>query len=339
MFLRTRVVVLLAMGACKSSGGNVTNVVDGNVLGGDAHLTADASACVAPSPSTDCGAPLAPGDQRSCTITIGTATRTYLLYAPATYDPCRPAALVVDAHGAQESAEVHAGLANFYNWPTLGIGSSFRLVADREGFIVATPQGIGNAWAQADTAFVTALPAAIGAHTAIDPDRVYLSGISNGGGLTYWTACSDSGVFHGFAPISGYDDDACPVTHPAPIIHFHTQTDKLVSYAAGQMAFDTWRQGNHCQAQPVSELRFGGANGDPRPVCLAQGSAWSLVACDPAAPQTVCERYTGCDHGDAVFCTVPPDNEYDGGQLGGHILYFNATKLSLAAVTWDILTE
>jgi polyhydroxybutyrate depolymerase len=335
------VVILLVVAACKSPGPGTTGVHDGSVTGGaDARLAVDdAGGCVAPSPSTDCGAALAPGDQRTCTISIGGTMRTYLLYAPATYDPCHPAALVVDAHGAQESAEVHAGLANFYNWPTLGIGSSFRLVADREGFVVATPQGIGNAWVQADTAFVTAIPAAVGAHTAIDSSRVYLSGISNGGGLTYWTACADAGVFHGFAPISGYDDNACPVSHPAPLIHFHTQTDKLVSYAAGQTAFEQWRQGNHCQAQPVSELRFGGANGDSRPVCLSHGTAWSLVACDPAAPQTVCERYTGCDSGDVVFCTVPPDNEYDGGTTGGHILYFNGTKLSLAAVTWDILAE
>jgi poly(3-hydroxybutyrate) depolymerase len=331
--------MLLVVVACKSTGSGGAAVHDSGGLGADAPVSADAATCVAPSPSTDCDAPLAPGDQRSCTISIGGAMRTYLLYAPATYDPCRPAALVVDAHGSQESAEVHAGLANFFSWPTLGIGSGFRLVADREGFLVATPQGIGNAWVQSDTAFVTALPAAIAAHTPIDTDRVYLSGISNGGGLTYWTACSDASVFHGYAPISGYDDTACTVSHAAPLIHFHTQTDKLVSYSAGQTAFDSWRDGNHCQAQPVSELRFGGANGDPRSVCLAQGTPWSLVPCAASAPQTVCERYTGCDHGDAVFCTVPPDNEYDGGQLGGHILYFNGTKLSLAAVTWAILTQ
>lgn len=330
-------VILLAVAACKSL--PEAAVHDGDVPTGDAPHLVDTPACVIPAASTDCDAPLAPGDQRSCTMSIGGVTRTYLLYAPATYDPCRPAALVVDAHGAQESAEVHAGLANFYNWPTLGIGSSFRLVADREGFIVATPQGIGNAWAQADAAFVTKIPAAVGAHATIDPARVYLTGISNGGGLTYWTACGDAGVFHGFAPISGYDDTACPVSHAAPLVHFHTQTDALVSYAAGQSAFSQWRQGNHCQAQPTSEIKFGGADGDPRPVCLAHGTAWSLVSCDAAAPQTVCERYTGCDAGDVVFCTVPPDNQYDGGTTGGHILYFNGTKLSLAAVTWDILTE
>jgi poly(3-hydroxybutyrate) depolymerase len=267
---------------------------------------------------------------------IGGMERTYLLYAPLSYDPCTSAALVVDAHGAQESAEVHAGLADFYNWPTKGIGSGFRLVADREGFLVATPQGIGNAWAQSDTEFITAIPAVVGVQATVDKARVYLSGISNGGGLTYWTACGGSGVFHGYAPISGFDNSACPVTHPAPLVQFHSPTDALVSYSAGQAAFQHWRDGNHCTTTPTASLSFGGANGDPRPFCLAAGDPWQLVTCDASAPATTCDRYTGCDSGDAVFCTVPPDNQYDGGQTGGHILYFNATKLSLAAVSWAI---
>jgi poly(3-hydroxybutyrate) depolymerase len=333
MFPYARVATLFALVACSSS--QDTTAPDAG-RSEDAQL-GEAPGCTLPASSTDCTAPLAPGDQRTCTVQIGGSSRTYLLYAPTSYDPCRPAALVVDAHGAQESAEVHAGLANFYSWPTLGIGSGFRLVADREGFLVATPQGIGNAWAQSDTTFVTAIPAAVGVQAAVDADRVYLSGISNGGGLTYWTACGDSGVFHGFAPISGYDNSACPVTHPAPLVQFHSPDDALVSYTSGQTSFLHWREANHCDATPTETLRFGGANGDPRPVCLSAGEPWKLETCNTSAPATVCQRYTGCDHGDAVFCTVPPDNQYDGGQTGGHILYFNATNLSLAAVTWAIL--
>ncbi len=345
MFPKLRFAVAIAVAACGSPHAGVEDgrsVVDSN-RGADGaprdSAGSDAAPCVPPAPSRDCGAPLAPGDQRTCTVTIAGATRTYLLYAPATYDACHPAPLVVDAHGAQETAEVQAGLANFFTWPTLGIGSSFRLVADRAGFVVASPQGLDNAWAKSDAAFISALPAAVGAHTAIDAGRVYLSGISNGGELTYWSACEDAGVFHGFAPISAWNDDACPVAHPAPLVHFHSRDDKLVSYASGQATFQRWLAANHCATTPTSQLQFGGAGGDPRPVCLSAGSPWQLVTCDPSAPATVCERFSGCDAGDAVFCTVPADNGYDGGQAGGHILYFNATHLSLAAVTWDILTE
>lgn len=347
MFLKLRVAVLCSLTACGApragvaDGGSVVDADpaasgDGRSAGGSAS---DALRCVSPSPSTDCGAPLAPGDQRTCSISVAGVTRTYLLYAPTSFDACHPAALVVDAHGAQESAEVQAGLANFFSWPTLGIGSSFRLVADREGFLVATPQGIGNAWVETDPAFISAIPAAVRGQAAVDANRVFLSGISNGGELTYWTACADAGVFHGYAPVSAVDDSPCPVTHPAPLVHFHTPGDQLVSYASGQTTFQHWLAANHCETTPASELRFGGAGGDPRPVCLSAGAPWQLVPCAPSAPATMCERYAGCDGGDAVFCTVPPDNQYDGGQTGGHILYFNATHLSLAAVTWDILTE
>src|SRR5579864_2644786 len=57
------------------------------------------------SSSTDCTAPLLPGDDRICMI----GNRTYLLYAPPNYNPCEPAALVVDAHGALETAAQQAG--------------------------------------------------------------------------------------------------------------------------------------------------------------------------------------------------------------------------------------
>lgn len=339
MFPYARMTILFSLAACSSS---LDAASDGGGSGDDGSQAGDGSksdgpACALPAPSTDCADALSPGDERECTIVIGGVQRTYLLYAPQSYDPCRPAALVVDAHGAQESAEVHAGLADFYVWPTEGIGSGFRLVADREGFLVATPQGIGNAWGQGDTAFVTAVPAAVGAQAELDNDRVYLSGISNGGALTYWTACGDSGVFHGYAPISAYNGGSCPGTHPAPLIHFHSPDDALVSYTGGQTSFQKWRVANHCDTTPTETFRFGGANGDPRPVCLSDSGSWQLVTCDPSAPATVCQRYTGCDAGDAIFCTVPPDNQYDGGQTGGHILYFNATNVSLAAVSWAIL--
>ena len=335
MFLYVRLAIIFSFAACLSSQDAAPDA-EGSTESDADDTKGDAPACALPAPSTDCKAPLAPGDRRTCTISIGGASRTYLLYAPMSYDPCRPAALVVDAHGAQESAPVHAGLANFYSWPTLGIGSGFRLVADREGFLVATPQGFGNAWGQSDTAFVTAIPAAVGVQAAVDPNRVYLSGISNGGALTYWTACGGSGVFRGYAPIAAYNS-ACPATHSAPLVHFHSPNDTLVSYTTGQASFLRWRNANHCDATPIATLRFGGSNGDPRPVCLSDGEPWQLVTCDSSAPATVCQRYTGCDNGDAVFCTVPADNQYDSGQTGGHILYFNATNLSLAAVTWAIL--
>lgn len=96
-----------------------------------------------------------------------------------------------------------------------------------------------------------------------------------------------------------------------------------------------WTSAHHCSATPVDSWQFGGDGGDPRPLCLSSEEPWGLQACSAADPATTCQRWTGCDgSADAVFCTVPPDNSFDGGVTGGHILYFNGTHLSLPAVAW-----
>ena len=112
----------------------------------------------------------------------------------------------------------------------------------------------------------------------------------------------------------------------------------------GQAAFQLWVKSNHCKNGPKGTLRFGGPQSDTRAVCLAgaPGGAppWKLVACDPAAPETTCETWDQCDGGvDATFCTVPADKDHHFDTTGGHILYVNATKLSLAAVAWSYLSE
>jgi poly(3-hydroxybutyrate) depolymerase len=300
---------------------------------------ADASSpAIDPSHVEGCDAPLVAGADRRCTLVVGGKQREVLLYAPALYDPSRPSALVVDAHGSSETDEEQAGKVPFLDWPS-GLGSGFRLVADREGFVVAQPQGIDNAWTESDVAFALAIPPWVAKHAAIDPARVYLSGISNGGALTYWTACADTGVFSAFAPVSGFGITTCAAARRAPLVHFHSPDDKIVSIADGKAAFDAWSKSHGCKHGPIATWTFGGPTTDPRPMCVqasASGS-WSLATCDRAAPPTTCETWDQCDGGgDATFCTVPADhaNHYD--TTGGHVLYVNATGLSLAAVAWSI---
>ncbi|MFT3700456.1 MAG: hypothetical protein QM831_45350 [Kofleriaceae bacterium] len=296
------------------------------------EIDAGSGSCVAPSPSQDCAAPLAPGDSRTCTLTVAGTERTYLVYAPATYDPCKPAALMVDAHGSNETAQMQAGTATFLGFPA-NYGSGMRLVADREGFLVVEPQGIGDAWSESDVAFMGQIPAQIPA--TLDPTRVFLSGISNGAGLTYWGACALA-MYTGFAPVSGYDDSPCASPTTASLVHFHTTTDALVSYSDGQAAFAKWTAARHCTAD--SSTTFGTGSTDTRAWCVSAAEPWALQPCGDA-PATTCDRYT-CDGGTrAMFCTVPEETQYDGGVFGGHVLYFNKTHLSLAAVTWQFLTQ
>src|SRR5580704_13486139 len=88
-----------------SSGIPMTSGDDGGpVVGADGGngSAADAGAACTKvvTPSMDCSAPLAPGDYKTCTL----GSRQYLLYAPKNLNVCEPTALVIDAHGATQSA-------------------------------------------------------------------------------------------------------------------------------------------------------------------------------------------------------------------------------------------
>jgi predicted esterase len=255
-------------------------------------LSAPPASCIQPAAVDpgDCNAPLVPGADRHCTMQVGGQTREVLVYAPANWNACHPSALVVDAHGAQETAAENAGKEPFFDWPN-GLGSGWRLVADREGFLVVQPQGIGNGWQESDADFMLQIPAFVARSAAIDPKRVYLTGISNGAELVYWTACRDAGVYRAFAPVAGFGTQHCPLTHPAPVIHFHAPTDRLVPLASGQAAFDMLRQSDHCQGGPRPSWTFGAGAADQGASCLGStpdGSteSWKLVPCDASKKAT-----------------------------------------------------
>ncbi len=301
------------------------------------ETTPDCVPDVNPAIDLACPSPVRAGTGQVCSIKVQGRSREFLLYAPANFDPCVKTPLVVDAHGATETMSEHAGLEPFNDWPG-GLGSGWRLVADREGFLVAQPQGIGNRWVASDVAFMESLVLSVRTVADLDAERIYMTGISNGGELTYQTGCGEGNVFRGFASISGFGR-SCAVTRPAPVIHFHSAEDSIISYDAGLAAFARRVEDLHCQRGPISSVTFGGANGSTEEVCLAAGSSsepFSLVPCEPSAGQTRCQQWDECDGGvQPTFCTVAADrvNHFD--TTGGHILYFNDTSLSVAAVAWS----
>src|SRR5687767_2485795 len=94
-----------------------------------AEVTASVTSQVTPSPivTEDCNR----GDHFDEIESSGQA-RQYLLHVPAAYKPEEPAALVLVFHGAGIGAE------RFVSY------TRFSTVADREGFLVVYPQGVGE---------------------------------------------------------------------------------------------------------------------------------------------------------------------------------------------------
>ncbi|MGO8768916.1 extracellular catalytic domain type 1 short-chain-length polyhydroxyalkanoate depolymerase [Mycobacterium sp.] len=166
------------------------------------------------------------------TISVGGHDRGYRLYRPAGLSPSGP--LVVMLHGAFASAEQ---AERDYGWDEL---------ADTAKFAVAYPDGLHRTWNSGggccgrsardgvdDVGFITAAVADIARNVSIDPAKVYATGISNGGIMSYTLACN-TGVFAAIGPDSATQLDACPSPHPTSVIHIHGTADRLVPYRGGQ---------------------------------------------------------------------------------------------------------
>lgn len=287
----------------------------------------------------DCSDSINPGDDCNCGIKHNNRQRSYLLYVPDNYDSQTPTALVIDCHGLFANAKNQAGIEPWtYQGQTYeGMGSGYRMVADREGFIVANPQGLGNIWDQNDVDFLMAVVDEIvtAAGGNVDTDRIYITGISNGGQITYWSSCrQQTGVYRGLSPVaSNLRFETCEsVAEPAPLIAFHSVDDGTIDYQEGLDAVEAWALANNCQNGPYPSMTFGGSGAGQEEVCYEESATgFELAACDPNNAPTSCETWDQCDNGvEVVFCTVPTDVG-----ANGHILYRNSTKLSLAAVTWQ----
>lgn len=122
-------------------------------------------------------------NQTNGSIVSGGTTREYLLHVPASYDRTKQAPLVISLHGAM-------------NWPAFQQNlTRWNTRADENGFIVVYPAGMGTGlktWfmngsrtpsQMPDVKFISDLIDKLEAAYNIDPARIYVDGMSNGGGM------------------------------------------------------------------------------------------------------------------------------------------------------------
>jgi poly(3-hydroxybutyrate) depolymerase len=308
-----------------------------------------------PPSSMDCEQPLAPGDARKCALTVALNQRSYYLYAPPTYDPCTPTALVIDCHGAMETAEAQAGIVSLHTAQTLngpldypGIGSGWRLEADTKGggFIVVTPQGIDDVWtsANSDPEFFLDIVTAAKKIANIDPAKVYMTGISNGSIISYETACQNTDVFSGIAAFSA-GENCTSVGKPIPVISFDASPD--FAYQTTVDASNTMVTLDQCKGA-VNDAWLTIDSKTTDTVCRNDpfDTHPTLVPCNTITKTsitisgiepTVCKRWDDCNGGVAVvFCDVAPSTLHgaDNAAVDAHILYGNASSLNMPSVAW-----
>ena len=171
------------------------------------------------------------------TLTSGGLVREYRLYVPPSYRPGHPAPLLFNLHGYTSNAQEE----EFY--------SDFRAIADTAGFLLVHPNGTldggGNRYWNTfsvpgsggpdDAAFLSNLLTALSQQYSIDPGRVYSTGFSNGGFMSYELACRLSNRVAAVASVAGSlattRAAACAPAHPTPVLEIHGTADGTVPYA------------------------------------------------------------------------------------------------------------
>ncbi len=172
-------------------------------------------------------------------LQVDTTTRKMLVYAPASIVPDRP--LLISMHGYNQDI-------NYQRTQT-----QWELIAKENNFVIVYPAGINNAWdisGTTDIDFILAIIDEMVDRYRIDRDRVYLSGFSMGGMMTYYAATEIADKIAAFAPVSGYPMQGADTnsSRPVPIIHIHGTADDVVPYSGVATCLNAWVARNGCPA-------------------------------------------------------------------------------------------
>lgn len=248
---------------------------------------------------------LSAGDS-SHTLTVGGTDYPMNVHVPASYDGVTRMPVVFDFHGRGGSENTMQRLSG---WAATG---------DANGFITVFPGGPDSGWnagscctdTPTDVDFVRDAIDYLDAEGCIDTKRIYASGCSNGGALSYRLACEAADVIAAIAPVDfdcvvgGPGCAQCEPSRPITEIQFRATEDEAFEYgteSSGALAnFATWKDINQCT-----------------------GSA------EPWEENSSCQRHTGCSDGvETILCTV------EGGTHCANYMSFDIANLA-----WGVISK
>ena len=186
-------------------------------------------------------------------------TRTYTLYVPSAWTPDKHYPFLLALHGLTQTGN---SMMTF---------SDFNTYAEEYGFIVAYPDGLSNSWnvgfvpgiTTDDVGFLSALIDTVNATYSINLNKVYATGFSNGGFMSYKLACELGNRIVAVASVAGTMTTAsltdCEPQRDIPVMHIHGTNDMVVFYNGGfgnvsvNQVLTHWRTANECPSTAVIE--------------------------------------------------------------------------------------
>ncbi|SMP49191.1 PHB depolymerase family esterase [Fibrobacter sp. UWB10] len=148
-------------------------------------------------------------------------------------------------------------------------------VADTAGFVVAYPKGATGygTWdisGDQDTKWITQIIDQLANDYKIDKKRVYMSGFSMGGMLSYHAMGKIADKIAAFAPCSGYlMMGAGTAQRPVPIFHTHGTSDNVVGYDGLENNLKSYRDQFKCPSQ--AEVKSNHPNSENRATLYTWG--------------------------------------------------------------------
>lgn len=161
--------------------------------------------------------------------------RSYRIYIPAINDGIKKVPLVFNLHGLRSNAMEQE------------LYGDFRAIADTANFIIVSANGSNviftiNGWntfntigtGADDLGFISQLLDTVNVKYPINKNKVYATGMSNGGFMSYELACFLSHRVAAIASVTGSMTEErrikCDAKHATPIMQIHGTADNTVGY-------------------------------------------------------------------------------------------------------------
>lgn len=185
--------------------------------------------------------------------------------------------------------------------------AGFDSIGDREGFAVVYPDGYRRHWNDGrtdmdaatvregidDVAFLREVIAETSRELDIDPQRIFVTGISNGAMMSGRVACEMADVVAGVALVAGSlgaeEAGRCVPSRAVAFLDISGTADPLVPYGGGDVTVAGRSRGSVLGVED-SIAKFAGHNG-----CSSETARRDLPDRDPRDASTVREvSYEGC---------------------------------------------